>query len=555
MPWVDGQTIGEALRRSAERRPDDDAVVFPDIGLRATFSEFDRMVDEAALGLLALGLNKGDHLALWCTNRPQWVILQFATARVGVVLVTVNPANRASELEYVLRQSDARALALIDTFKTSNYYDIFEEVCPELSRSEPGTLRCAKFPELRWVVALADKPRTGMLAWSELLRRGGGVGKNQLTQREATLSPTDPINIQYTSGTTGFPKGAMLSHRNLLLNGYYVGASQRLGPRDRVCIPVPFYHCFGCVLGTICTVVHGAAMVIPHEYFDACKTLDAVERERCTALYGVPTMFIAQMEHPSYAGRDLTSLRTGIMAGSPCPIELMKKVTTQMGARELTIAYGQTEASPVITQTRADDPIELRVETVGRPLPGVEVKIVDPATGTTMNVDEPGELCARGHVVMLGYYNMPQQTAAAIDADGWLHTGDLGVRLGNGYFRITGRIKDMIIRGGEKIYPREVEEYLYKHPKIQDVQVVGVPDEKYGEQVLAWIRLRDGQSATEEEVRDHCRAGMAHYKVPRYIKFVTAFPMTVTGKVQKYMIRQKAIEELGLEAAARARTA
>ena len=555
-PWVEGKTIGQVLRATAAKHPDQGAVVFRQHRFGASWGEFDRLVDDAARGLIALGLERGEHLAVWCTNHPQWLVLQFATARAGVVLVTVNPAYRGHELDYALRQSDAKALALTERFRDSDYFDILAQVCPDLAHALPGALTSDRFPRLRWVIALANAAPPGMLAWSDLLAKGRDTPMAALQQREATLDPADPINVQYTSGTTGFPKGAMLTHRNLLLNAYYIGRCQRITHDDRMCIPVPFYHCFGCVLGTLCAAVHGAVMVFPHETFDPGKTLDAVEQERCTVLYGVPTMFIAQLEHPSFAGRDLSSLRTGIMAGAPCPLALMTRVTQTMGCREITIAYGQTETSPVITQTRWDDPIDVRVGTVGRPLPGVEVKIVDVATGAPAPAGHQGELCARGHVVMKGYYNMPEQTAKTIDADGWLHTGDLAVFLeSNGCYRITGRLKDMIIRGGENIYPREIEEFLYQHPKIQEAQIVGVPDAKYGEAILAWIKLRAGQTATDHEIRAYCREHLAHFKTPRYIKFVDAFPMTVTGKIQKFKIRQQAIQELGLEDVAKIQTA
>jgi fatty-acyl-CoA synthase len=394
-----------------------------------------------------------------------------------------------------------------------------------------------------------------MLAWPDLLARCDETSAAELLDREASLTPSDPINIQYTSGTTGHPKGATLSHRNILINAWYAGLNQRMGRDDRLCIPVPLYHCFGCVLGTLCCIVHGASMVFPAESFEAGATLRAIESERCTVLYGVPTMFIAQLEHEDFPKRDLSSLRTGIMAGSPCPIELMKRVTSVMGAREITIGYGQTEASPLITQTRTDDPLELRVGTVGTVLPGLEAKIVDPLSGQTLPDGQPGELCARGHCVMLGYYDMPDKTAEAIDPEGWLHTGDLALREPNGYFRITGRLKDMIIRGGFNVYPREIEERLHQHPAIEDVHVVGLPDRKYGEEILASIKLRQGQSLTVEEVREFCRAELARFKTPRYVQFVESFPTTVTGKIQKYRIREQAIRELGLEAEARIETA
>lgn len=555
VPWVNGLTIGQVLRETARRHPDRDAYVFCQLGVRTSWRELDVAVDRVARGLLALGFQPGDHFGVWATNVPEWVLLQFATARIGVVLVTINPAYRAHELAYALQQSNVRGLALIDRFRSSDFHGILREASPNLVSSTDGSVTSLTFPKLRWLISLRGNPSPGMLNWNELLRRAAETPVDRLPTIEATLRPDHPINIQYTSGTTGFPKGATLSHRNILLNADFAGRRQRLSDRDRLCLPVPLYHCFGCVLGTLCGLVHGSAMIFPSESFDPPATLSAIESERATALYGVPTMFIAQLEHADYPQRDLSSLRTGIMAGSPCPIELMKRVTQAMGAREMTIGYGQTEASPLITQTRANDPIELRVGTIGRPLPGIEVKIVEPETGALLGSHQPGELCCRGHNVMIGYYHQPEKTREAIDADGWLHTGDLALQLPNGYFRITGRLRDMIIRGGENIYPREVEERLYQHPAVEDVQVVGIPDRKFGEEVLAWIKLRRGGSATEQELRDFCRAGLSHFKVPHYWKFVDSFPTTVTGKIQKYKIREQAIEELGLQDVARIETA
>ncbi|HEY1598969.1 MAG TPA: AMP-binding protein [Pirellulales bacterium] len=544
-PWVAGLTIGQALVRTARAFPERDALVFPALGQRWTFAEFLAEVDRAARGLVALGIGAGQHVAIWATNVPQWVVLQFATARIGAVLVTINPAYRPFELEYVLRQSDAVALFLVDRFKSSNYFAMLDEVCPELATTAPGTVASDRFPNLRWVVSLKRETPAGAISWNDMLDRADPAV--DLTLLGEQLSPLDPINIQYTSGTTGFPKAATLSHQNLLYNAYYVGGCQRMSENDRICIPVPFYHCFGCVLANMCSIVYGAAMVVPAESFDPGATLAAIERERATVLYGVPTMFIAQLQHETFGSRDLSSLRTGIMSGSPCPIEVMRQVVDRMGAHEITIAYGQTEASPVITQTRSDDPLELRVETVGQPLPGVEVKLIDPVTGCAVPDSMQGELCARGHVVMLGYYGNAEATARAIDAEGWLHTGDLAVRQTNGYFRITGRIKDMVIRGGENIYPREIEEFLFTHPAIEQATVVGVPDPKYVEELCAWIKLKAGLALCEAEVRDFCRAKLAHFKVPRYVKFVDAFPQTVTGKIQKFKIREQMIEELGLQ--------
>ena len=546
-PWVDGLTMPQVLRETAGRYPDHDALAFPALGLRVTYREFSAQVDLAARGLAALGIKHGEHVAIWATNVPEWVVLQFATARLGAVLVNINPAYRPFELKYVLNQSDSVALLLVAQFKTSDYFAMLAEVCPELARCEPGQLESKDFPKLRWVVALEDHAPPGGITWKQLLERAQSTLPARLDDFDRQLTPEQPINIQYTSGTTGFPKAATLSHRNLLLNGYYAGMCQALTADDRVCIPVPFYHCFGCVLGTISSVVHGSAMVIPAESFNAEATLDAIEKERATSLYGVPTMFIAQLQDPTLEGRDLTSLRTGIMAGSPCPIEVMRQVIDRLGAREVTIGYGLTEASPLITQSRNTDPLEIRVETVGRALPGVEVKIVDPATGRTLADNEQGELCARGHGIMLGYYMNAEATAAAIDAEGWLHSGDLSVRLPNGYFRITGRIKDMVIRGGENIYPAEIEEFLFQHPSVEQAAVVGVPDTKYGEELCAWVKLKAGCGCTEDELREFCRASLARYKVPRYVKFVEMFPQTVTGKIQKFKIRELMIAEYKLE--------
>jgi fatty-acyl-CoA synthase len=576
----DGLTIPQALDRTVQRFGDRDALVFPQLGLRWSYAEFARQVNQAARGLLALGIRHGEHVAIWATNVPQWVVTQFATAQIGAVLVTINPAYRAHELKYVLKQSDAAALVLTDRYKSSDYFAMLTEVCPEIHSatvsvaSGTARLQSPDFPALRLVVAIKGQAPAGALSWQQLLALGNDVPLDRVREASDKLHANEPINIQYTSGTTGFPKAAMLSHRNLLLNVFYGGQCQALTEQDRICIQVPFYHCFGCVLGTLMAAVHGAAMIVPAESFDPAATLDALEQEKCTSLYGVPTMFIAQLSHPSLPGRNLKSLRTGIMAGSPCPIETMRAVVNTLGCREITIGYGQTEASPIITQTRTDDPIELRVETVGRPLAGVEVKIVDPISLQTLDDNQQGEFCARGHCVMLGYYNNPEATPEAIDAEGWLHTGDLAVRLPNGYYKITGRIKDMVIRGGENIYPREVEEFLFTHPAIEQAAVVGVPDAKYGEELCAWIKLkpgfiadpsgcenpssnsfsRDAQSAersaaviTPDQIRNFCLCQLAKYKVPRYVKFVTAFPQTVTGKIQKFKIRQQMCADLGLK--------
>ena len=548
VPWVDGLTIGGMLRETARRHPAQDALVFPQFNHFRTYAELDAEVDQVARSLMALGIQKGEHVAVWATNWPQWVLVQFATARIGAVLVTVNPAYRSHELAYVLKQSDCVALFLIEMFRSSDYIAMLHEAVPELAVAQPGELHSAEFPRLRQVVSFSAA-REGIRSWDDFLAGTADVAPAALAERERQLLPGDPINMQYTSGTTGFPKGAMLAHRNLLLNAYHVGGCQRLTEQDRICIPVPFYHCFGCVLGVLAAAVRGAAMVIPHEYFLPEATLAAIESGRATTIYGVPTMYIAMLDHPTRPARNLTTLRTGIMSGSPCPIEVMQRVLAEMHVREITIAYGLTEASPVIKQARTDDALELRVKTVGRPIPGIEVKLADPATGATLGDGEQGELCARGHIVFLGYYNMPEQTAKAIDAEGWLHSGDLATRLPNGYYRITGRIKDMVCRGGENIYPREIEEFLYTHPAVQDVAVVGVPDPRYIEELAAWIKIKPDCTLTEDEVRSFCKGRLAHFKIPRYIRFVTEYPQTVTGKVQKFKIREAIIKELNLEQA------
>lgn len=514
-------TIGDLLDRQEARFAHHDALVHVERGLRYTYAQFRAECDRVARGLLAIGIKKGDHVGVWATNYPEWVVAQFATAKIGAVLVTVNPAYRTHELEYLLRQSDAAALILIDSFKTSDYVAMLNEVLPELKDSAPGALRSAKLPRLKHVIFIPPRnqpgpPRRpdGMWLWDEVRAKADAVSPSTLAGVEAQCRPDDVINIQYTSGTTGYPKGAMLTHWNIVADASRVADCMRFTDRDRLCIPVPFYHCFGCVMGTLLCVTKGATMVIPAEYFDPLKTLTAVQQERCTAIYGVPTMFIAELGHPDFARFDLSSLRTGIMAGSPCPIEVMRQVVDHMGVKELTIAYGQTEASPVVTQTRTEDSIERRVATVGRPLPGVEVKIVDAATGQEVQRGQQGELWTRGFVVMKGYYNMPEATAKAIDADGWLHTGDLATMDEQDYCRITGRLKDMLIRGGENVYPREVEEFLYTHPKVADVQVVGVPDLRYGEEVMAWVKLKPGQEASPRRSSPSARARLPTTRSP-----------------------------------------
>ena len=541
-------TIGKLLDDMALRYPDNEALVYHERGLRYTYREFNEVCRQVAKGLLKLGVRKGDNVSIWAYNVPEWVVLQFATAKIGAILVTVNTSYKSAELEYILNQSDSKALFMVKSFKDTDYVATLNEVVLELATSAAGQLNSPKLPFLKTVVFIGDDTPAGMLNFKRIVEMGSEVSDAELAAVEDTLDCHDTINMQYTSGTTGFPKGVMLTHFNLTNNGFNIGECMKLTEKDRLCIPVPFFHCFGCVLGVMACVTHATTMV-PVEIFDPLKVLQTIEKERCTAVHGVPTMFIAELEHPEFAGFDLTSLRTGIMAGSNCPIEVMKKVINQMNAGEITIAYGQTESSPVITQTRTDDAIELRVATVGRALPEVEVKIVDIETGETLPPGKQGELCTRGYLVMKGYYKMPDETARAIDADKWLHTGDLAIMDENGYCKITGRIKNMIIRGGENIYPREIEEFLYTHPKISDIQVYGVPDRKYGEQVMAAVILKKGESMTEEEVREFCRGRIANYKIPKYVKFVESYPMTASGKIQKFKMRDMAIKELQLEEA------
>jgi fatty-acyl-CoA synthase len=541
-------TTGKLLDNIAERYPHNEALVYHERGLRYTYREFNELCRQVAKGLLKLGIRKGDKISIWAYNVPEWVVLQFASAKIGAILVTVNTSYKSSELEYILNQSDSAALFLVKSFKDTDYVATLNEVVPELASSSTGLLNSPKLPFLTTVIFIGDETPAGMFDFGRLVEIGREVSDAELAAVEASLDCHDTINMQYTSGTTGFPKGVMLTHYNVINNGFNIGECMKLTEKDRLCIPVPFFHCFGCVLGVMACVTHGTAMV-PVEVFDPLKVLQTIEKERCTAVHGVPTMFIAELEHPEFGAFDLSSLRTGIMAGSNCPIEVMKKVISQMNATEITIAYGQTESSPVITQTRTDDAIELRVATVGRALPDVEVKIVDIESGETLPPGKQGELCTRGYLVMKGYYKMPEETARAIDGDKWLHTGDLAIMDENGYCKITGRIKNMIIRGGENIYPREIEEFLYTHPKISDVQVYGVPDRKFGEQVMAAVILKNGVEMTEDEVREFCRGRIANYKIPKYVKFVESYPMTASGKIQKFKMRDMAIKELQLEEA------
>jgi fatty-acyl-CoA synthase len=526
-----GETIGENLRRTIATYGDNDAIVARHQGIRWSYTEFGERVDRLSAGLLGHGLEIGDRVGLWSPNYAEWTLLQYATAKVGVVLVNLNPAYRTHELAYALNQSGCRLLVAAPSFKSSDYMEMVDQIDGQV-------------PTLERAVFLWEDE------WDEIVAGAGGVDAAAVSRRAASLDADDPINIQYTSGTTGFPKGATLTHRNILNNGYFVARLQGFTSADRLCIPVPFYHCFGMVMGNLGCTTHGATMVVPGDAFDPQHVLETVAAERCTALYGVPTMFIAELGHPDFDRYDLTSLRTGVMAGSPCPVEVMKACVDRMNMRDVTICYGMTETSPVSTQTLPDDSLHHRTATVGRAHPHVEIRIAGSTSGETVGRGETGEFCTRGYSVMQGYWNEPERTAEAIDADGWMHTGDLAVMADDGYVNIVGRIKDMVIRGGENIYPREIEEFLYTHPAVADVQVIGVPDPKYGEELMAWIKLRPGTTIDEDEVRAFCRGAIAHYKVPRYIRFVDDFPMTVTGKVQKFLMRERSIADLGLTPAA-----
>jgi len=532
-----GETIGNFFDRTVETHRDREALVVRHQNVRWTWGELGRRVDDLAAGLMTLGLERGDRVGIWAPNRYEWTLAQFATAKAGLVLVNVNPAYRRAELEYAMNKVECKVLILAPALKTSNYLEIASDL-----------VKAGRLPHLTHVVRLGGEKTPGMLNFDDVASAGGNAEKMKLAELGSKLQFDDAINIQFTSGTTGHPKGATLSHHNILNNGYFVGEGLKLTPDDRLCIPVPLYHCFGMVMGNLGCLTHGSTMVYPAEAFDPLATLQAVSEERCTALYGVPTMFIAQLDHPEFTRFDLKSLRTGIMAGSPCPIEVMKKVQSQMNMGEVTIAYGMTETSPVSTQCATDDPVERRVSTVGQVLPHIEIKIVD-ADGKAVPRGETGEFCTRGYCVMRGYWADEERTAEAIDAAGWMHTGDLATMDEAGYVNIVGRLKDMVIRGGENVYPREIEEFLYSHPKIQDVQVIGVPDAKYGEEICAWVKLRAGETASEDDIRAFCRGQIAHYKVPRYVVFVDAFPMTITGKIQKFVMREQMIEQLGLAVA------
>ncbi len=541
-PLLD-QTIGRALEAAVERWAEREAIVSVHQDVRLTYRQLRERAGAVACGLLALGLKPGDRVGIWSPNNAQWVITQFATALAGMILVNINPAYRVAEVEYTLNKVGVKALVAAESFKTSRYLEMIETLAPEIAQSKAGALEAKGLPQLSAVIKIGGEARAGWLDFEELAGLGGAAQKAALERIASGLQCSDAINIQFTSGTTGLPKGATLSHRNVLNNGYFVGRAIGLREGDRLCIPVPLYHCFGMVMGNLACLVHGATMIYPAAGFEPLAVLETVQAERCTGLYGVPTMFIAEMEHPDFARFDLTTLRTGIMAGAPCPVEVMKAVMERMNMRDITIAYGMTETSPVSFQTSTDDPVARRVSTVGRIQPHLEAKVID-AEGNTVPRGVAGELLVRGYSVMKGYWEDPERTAEAVDAEGWMHTGDLADIDAEGYCRIVGRVKDMVIRGGENIYPREVEEYLYRHPAIEDVQIFGVPDEKYGEELCAWIKLRRGHEVTEEDFRAFCRERIAHYKVPRYILFVDEFPMTATGKIQKFVMRQAMAERL-----------
>ncbi len=544
-------TIGQALEQAAKQWPTRDALVVCQQSVRMDYRGLNAAVDALAAGLLTLDLEPGDRIGIWSPNRAEWVLTQFATAKAGLILVNINPAYRLAELEYALNQVECKALVIAERFKSSDYVGMMRALAPELDSATPGQLQARRLPHLRSVVCMADHALSGMFRFDDLQRAANDASRTRLATIAARLDPDDPINIQFTSGTTGNPKGATLTHFNVVNNGYFVGAAMGFSERDRLCIPVPLYHCFGMVMGVLACVTHGAAMIFPGEGFDAGDVLRAISAEKCTALHGVPTMFIAELDHPEFAAMDFSSLRTGIMAGAPCPIEVMKRVRADMHMEEVTIAYGMTETSPVSFQSSTDDPLDKRVSTVGRVLPHVQVKIIGD-DGHVVARGQRGELCTRGYSVMRGYWGDTEKTAGAIDAGGWMHTGDLATLDDEGYCNIVGRVKDMIIRGGENVYPREIEEYLFRHPKIQDVAAFGVPDPRFGEAVAVWIKLRDGESASAEDIRAFCEGQIAHYKIPAYVRFVEDFPLTVTGKIQKFMMRDAMVDELGLTASATA---
>ena len=543
-----GTTIGRSLDLAARRWGEREALVSPSHGVRWTWRGFAEKVDALAAGFLALGLERGERIGIWSLNRPEWTLTQFAAAKAGLILVTINPAYRLSELEFVLVKVGCAAIVTATAFKASNYIEMLNTLLPELAAAKPGQLRAARLPALRAVIQIGEPLSPGAIAFEEVAAMGGSRHREQIRALGELLQFDDPINIQFTSGTTGSPKGVTLTHHNILNNGYFTGRAMRLTEQDRICIPVPLYHCFGMVMGDLAAVTLGATMVYPGEGFDPLATLQTIEQEKCTTLYGVPTMFIAELDHPEFRQFNLKSLRTGIMAGAPCPIEVMKRVNSEMNMGEVTIAYGMTETSPVSFQSAVDDPLDRRVSTVGRIHPHVEVKIVD-LEGRIVKRGERGELCTRGYSVMLGYWDEAAKTAEVLDQNGWMHTGDLATLDEAGYCNIVGRIKDMVIRGGENLYPREIEEFLFRHPKIQDVQIFGVADTRYGEELCAWIRVRSGDTLTADEVRAFCEGQIAHNKIPRYVEFVDEFPMTVTGKIQKFQMRDAVEKRLGLKAA------
>jgi fatty-acyl-CoA synthase len=531
-------TLGQLLDETVARCPDNEALVYADRDYRETWREFSATVDRVAKGLMALGVKKGEKVAVWATNVPHWVTLQMATARMGAILLTININYKISEIEYVLKQSEAENIFVIDGYRDTDYVATLYELVPELREQPRDKLRSPRFPHLRRVLFLGPQKHRGMYSMNEVMAMAAETTDEEYLARQATLSPYDVVNMQYTSGTTGFPKGVMLTHHNIGNNGYWIAVNQNFTPQDRICLPVPLFHCFGCVLGSMASLNSGATMVILEKY-DPVHVMTAVERERCTALYGVPTMFIAILDHPLFEKFNFSSLRTGIMAGSPCPVKSMEECVERMNMREVTIVFGLTESSPGMTQTRYDEPsVEKKCSTVGRPLPGVEVSLFDPETGKECGVEEHGEVCCRGYLVMKGYYNMPAETAKAIDAGGWLHSGDIGKMDQDGYLSITGRLKDMIIRGGENVYPKEVEDFIHHLPGVQDVQVVGVPSKKYGEQVGAFVILKKGVEMTPEDVQDFCRGKIAWYKIPKYVAFVNEYPLTASGKIMKYKLRE-----------------
>jgi fatty-acyl-CoA synthase len=550
-----GKTIGDLFDDIATRFPDNDALIVHHQQIRYSYSQFKSVVDQCAKAFLALGIRKGERVGIWSPNRYEWTVTQFATAKIGAILVNINPSYRLHELEYALNQSGCSVLVTADQFKTANFTEMIFSLAPELVSCEVGRLRAEKVPQLHTVIRLGADTKPGMWRWDDFMMQAEKTTSDELKARQQNLTFDEPINIQYTSGTTGFPKGATLSHHNILNNGFFVAEIMRFTEDDRLVIPVPLYHCFGMVMGNLGCVTHGATMIYPSEGFEPTAVLEAVQREKATGIFGVPTMFIAELDLPNFGQYDLTSLRTGIMAGSPCPVEVMKKVQSLMHVTEMEIAYGMTETSPVSTQTRVGTPLEKQVGTVGQVHPHLEVKIIDPETGLVVPRGETGEFCTRGYSVMLGYWNNEAATRAAIDNARWMHTGDLATMDDEGYLKIVGRIKDMIIRGGENVYPREIEEFLYTHPHISDVQVIGVPDVKYGEAVMAWIRLKEGATVSLADIQQFCQGQIAHFKIPQYIRISDSFPMTVTGKIRKVEMREISIRELGLDDAANIKTA